>query len=276
MASASPWTSSGRPDKASGRRTPSVRPAGQRDQGSPTWRPESAWHEKCCPARHVDYQPNPLSSRRGRHLFPRDYSAERRCARAGWLRGPRAARPTRGSAAPRPQVVREQDALARGQRGQRGQRAASAHLVPASAGACRELRVRPLGSAAGRADRQDDFEAGRRLAARAKALLDAQLGALKTVAPDEQEDADKLDQVMLAADRAASTAPPLVSGAPAAAAAPPSPASSSAGARQGPSGDAVPAPKGSVVGRNGGPTLATLAIAGPDRRSRRSTRPTTS
>jgi len=123
---------------------------------------------------------------------------------------------------------------------------------------------------------QDDFEAGRRLAAHAKALLDAQLGALKTVAPDEQEDADKLDQVMLAADRAASTAPPLVSGAPAAAAAPPSPASSSAGARQGPSGDAVPAPKGSVVGRNGGPTLATLAIAGPDRRSRRSTRPTTS
>src|SRR3990170_7148151 len=42
----------------------------------------------------------------------------------------------------------------------------------------------------------DDFEAGRRLAAHAKALLDAQLAALRTVALDEQEDPDTLDQVM--------------------------------------------------------------------------------
>src|SRR3990172_11099477 len=56
---------------------------------------------------------------------------------------------------------------------------------------------------------QDDFEAGRRLAARPDIPVGPQLGALKTVAPDEQEDADKLDQVMLAADRAASTIPSL-------------------------------------------------------------------
>ena len=122
----------------------------------------------------------------------------------------------------------------------------------------------------------DDFAAGRRLAAHAKALLDAQLAALETVALDEQEDADKLDQVMLAADRAASPVPSLASCAPAAAAAPQSPASSAAGARPGRSGDAGHAAKEARVGENGGPTLATLAIAVPDRRSRRSTRPTPS
>jgi hypothetical protein len=52
-----------------------------------------------------------------------------------------------------------------------------------------------------------DFDLGRALAARGKALLDAQMAALQTVSVEAQEDVCKLDELMLAADRAASTVP---------------------------------------------------------------------
>ena len=123
---------------------------------------------------------------------------------------------------------------------------------------------------------QGDFDAGRRLAAQAKALLDAQLAAFRTIGLDEEEDPAKLENVRLAADRAASEVTSIASGAPAASAAPPSPASSAAGVRQGQPAGAPSPPVVSGVGGNGGPRLATLAIPGPDRHNRRSTRPTTS
>jgi hypothetical protein len=51
---------------------------------------------------------------------------------------------------------------------------------------------------------REDFDVGRALAARGKALLQAQVAALDNVSAEAQQDLHKLDELMLAADQAAS------------------------------------------------------------------------
>lgn len=120
---------------------------------------------------------------------------------------------------------------------------------------------------------QKDFDAGRALARRGKALLASQLAALDTMPHGDQRDRGKLDELLVATDHAASTAPTL-DGAHtrATVAVPGSPLSSVPPSRQvrHEAAASAAAPSSGVPGKNGGPPRATAASPPPDRRSTRS------
>jgi hypothetical protein len=116
----------------------------------------------------------------------------------------------------------------------------------------------------------DAFDAGRALSLRAKALLDAQLAALETMAPTDQRDAAKLDDVLLGADQAANTAPTSEAvHSPATPAAAPS-LGTDPKARHPQPAHVAPNTGGAHVGRNGGVPRTNATATALNRRNSRS------